>query len=79
MGIAVIAIASLISAGYVIWAVRRAFHSEISPVVAKSNFDMSAPEFIALAIYAVLIVVFGVYPQPIFDIANNAFAMFGGM
>ena len=77
--IAVIAMASLISAGYVIWAVRRAFHSEISPVVAKSNFDMSAPEFIALVVYAIAIVLFGVYPQPIFDIANNAFAMFGGM
>jgi len=77
--IAVAAMASLISAGYVIWAVRRAFHAEISPVVAKSKFDMSAPEFVALCVYAVLIVLFGVYPQPIFDIANNAFAMFGGM
>jgi NADH-quinone oxidoreductase subunit M len=77
--IAVAAFASLISAGYVIWAVRRAFHAEISPVVAKSKFDMSAPEFMALCVYAVLIVLFGVYPQPIFDIANNAFAMFGGM
>jgi NADH-quinone oxidoreductase subunit M len=77
--IAVAALASLISAGYVIWAVRRAFHAEISPVVAKSKFDMSAPEFLALCIYAVLIVYFGVHPQPIFDIANNAFAMFGGM
>jgi len=77
--IAIAAVASLISAGYVIWAVRRAFHAEISPIVAKSKFDMSAPEFIALCVYAVLIVLFGVYPQPIFDIANNAFAMFGGM
>jgi NADH-quinone oxidoreductase subunit M len=77
--IAIAAVASLISAGYVIWAVRRAFHSEISPVVAKSKFDMSSPEFMALCIYAVLIVLFGVYPQPIFDVANQAFAMFGGM
>jgi len=77
--IAVAAFASLISAGYVIWAIRRAFHAEISPIVAKSKFDMSGPEFVALVIYAVLIVLFGVYPQPIFDIANNAFAMFGGM
>ena len=77
--IAVVAIASLISAGYVIWAVRRAFHSEVSSIVAKSNFDMSAPEFIALVVYAIAIILFGVYPQPIFDIANNAFAMFGGM
>jgi len=77
--IAVAAFASLISAGYVIWAVRRAFHAEISPIVAKSNFDMATPEFIALVMYAVLIILFGVYPQPIFDVANNAFAMFGGM
>jgi len=76
--IAVIALASLISAGYVIWAVRRAFHADISPIVEKSNFNMSSPEFIALCVYAVLIVLFGVYPQPIFDIANNAFAIIGG-
>ena len=77
--IAVIAIASLISAGYIIWAVRRAFHAGMSPVVAKSSFHMSGFEFVALLVYAFFIVLFGVYPQPIFDIANNAFAMFGGM
>ena len=77
--IAVVAMASLISAGYIIWAVRRAFHAEISPIVAKTNFTMNGMEFLALCVYAFLIVMFGVYPQPIFDIANNAFAMFGGM
>jgi NADH-quinone oxidoreductase subunit M len=77
--IAVAAVASLISAGYIIWAVRRAFHAEISPIVAKTNFTMNGMEFLALCVYAFLIVLFGVYPQPIFDIANNAFAMFGGM
>ena len=77
--IAVAAVASLISAGYIIWAVRRAFHAEISPIVAKTNFTMNGMEFLALCVYAFLIVFFGVYPQPIFDIANSAFAMFGGM
>ena len=77
--IAVIAIASLISAGYVIWAVRRAFHAEMSPIVAKSKFEMSGFEFMSLSIFAFFIVLFGVYPQPIFDAANKAFAMFGGM
>ena len=77
--IAVAAVASLISAGYIIWAVRRAFHAEISPIVAKTNFSMNGMEFLALCVYAFLIVFFGVYPQPIFDIANSAFAMFGGM
>jgi NADH-quinone oxidoreductase subunit M len=77
--IAVAAVASLISAGYIIWAVRRAFHAEISPIVAKTKFTMNGMEFLALCVYAFLIVLFGVYPQPIFDIANSAFAMFGGM
>jgi len=76
--IGVIALASLISAGYIIWAVRRAFHAEVSPLVAKTHFSMSGPEFLALSIYAFLIVLFGVYPQPIFDMANSAFAMIGG-
>jgi len=77
--IAIIAIASLISAGYVIWAVRRAFHAEMSPIVAKSKFDISGFEFLSLSVFAFFIVLFGVYPQPIFDAANKAFAMFGGM
>jgi NADH-quinone oxidoreductase subunit M len=77
--IAVIAIGSLIAAGYVIWAVRRALHAEMSPVVAKSHFDMGGFEFMALVIFAFFIILFGVYPQPIFDMANSAFKMFGGM
>jgi NADH-quinone oxidoreductase subunit M len=77
--IAVIALASLISAGYIIWAVRKAFHAEESAVVAKTHFSMSGAEFLSLVIYSVLIVLFGLYPQPIFDLANSAFAMFGGV
>ena len=77
--IAVIAIASLISAGYIIWAVRRSIHGEISPIVAKAEFKMSFPEKAALAIFALMIVYFGVQPQPIFDLANKAFSFLGGM
>jgi NADH-quinone oxidoreductase subunit M len=40
---------------------------------------MSLAEKFALAIYAFLIVYFGVNPQPIFDIANQAFSWLGGM
>jgi NADH-quinone oxidoreductase subunit M len=77
--IAVIAIASLISAGYIIWAVRRSIHGEISPIVAKAEFKMSFPEKAALAIFAFMIVYFGMQPQPIFDLANKAFSFLGGM
>jgi len=77
--IAVIAIGSLISAGYIIWAVRRAIHGEMSPIVQKADFSMSFPEKAALAIFALLIVYFGIQPQPIFDLANKAFSFLGGM
>jgi len=40
---------------------------------------MSLAEKLALAIYAVLIVYFGINPQPIFDLANKAFSFLGGM
>ena len=77
--IAVIAIASLISAGYIIWAVRRAIHGEMSPIVQKAGFTMSYPEKAALAVFAFMIVYFGIQPQPIFDLANKAFSFLGGM
>jgi len=77
--IAIIALGGLISAGYIIWAVRRAIHAQPSELVLKSNFSMSFAEKFALAIYAFLIVYFGVNPQPIFDVANQAFSFLGGM
>ena len=77
--IAVIALGGMIAAGYIIWAIRRAIHGEMSEIVAKSSFNMSIPEKVALAIYAFVIVYFGVNPQPIFDLANQAFSFLGGM
>jgi len=77
--IAVIALAGLISAGYIIWAVRRAIHGSMGERVINANFSMSLPERLALFIYAILIVYFGINPQPIFDLANKAFSFFGGM
>jgi NADH-quinone oxidoreductase subunit M len=77
--IAVIAVASLISAGYIIWAVRRSIHGEMSPLVEKVQFNMCFAEKTALAVFALLIVYFGVQPQLIFDLANKAFSFLGGM
>ncbi len=77
--IAVIAVSSLISAGYIIWAVRRSIHGEMSPIVQKAEFRMSFPEKAALGVFALLIIYFGVQPQPIFDLANKAFSFLGGM
>jgi NADH-quinone oxidoreductase subunit M len=77
--IALIAVSGLITAGYIIWAVRRSIHGEISPVVEKATFTMSMPERVGLSIFAFLIIFFGIYPQPIFDLANSAFRFLGGM
>ncbi len=77
--IAVIALGGLISAGYIIWAVRRAIHGEPSELVMKTNFSMSFAEKFALAAFAFLIIYFGINPQPIFDVANQAFSFLGGM
>jgi NADH-quinone oxidoreductase subunit M len=76
--IALIAIASLLSAGYIIWAVRRALHGEPSKRVLQADFSMSRAEQLALGIFAFLIVYFGIQPQAIFDLANQAFAFMGG-
>ncbi len=77
--IAIIAAAGLITAGYIIWAVRRSIHGEMSQIVERSSFGMSTPEKAALTIFATLIVYFGIAPQAIFDLANKAFSFLGGI
>ncbi|MEO1958100.1 MAG: NADH-quinone oxidoreductase subunit M [Nautiliaceae bacterium] len=77
--IAVIALAGLISAGYIIWAIRRVIHGPMSERVAKADFSMHFAEKFALSVFAFLIIYFGINPQPIFDLANKAFSFLGGM
>ena len=76
--IALIAVASLLSAGYIIWAVRRALHGEPGERVAQGDFAMSTAEKTALVVFALMIVYFGIQPQGIYDLANQAFAFMGG-
>jgi len=75
---ALIAIASLLSAGYIIWSVRRALHGEPGERVLAADFSMSMAEKTALVLFALMIVYFGIQPQGIFDLANQAFAFMGG-
>jgi len=51
----------------------------MSPLVEKTHFSMSFPEKFALALFALMIVYYGIQPQPIFDLANKAFSFLGGM
>ena len=58
----IVALASMIGAGYIIWTFRRVIYGEMSETVKKSNFKMNKVEFLALIIFAVLIVFFGLFP-----------------
>ncbi|WP_295420478.1 NuoM family protein [Sulfurovum sp.] len=69
-----IALGSMIGAGYIIWTFRRVIYGEISQTVRKSDFRMDHVEFAALVIFAVLIVFFGLFPSTLFDVINAAFA-----
>jgi NADH-quinone oxidoreductase subunit M len=70
----VIALGSMIGAGYIIWTFRRVIYGEMSPAVQRGDFRMHPVEFAALAIFAVLIIWFGLFPSELFDVINQAFS-----
>jgi NADH-quinone oxidoreductase subunit M len=69
----IIALGSMISASYFIWTFRRVIYGEMSSLVVKSDFHMAKPEFLSLIIFAIFIIAFGLYPQPLFEMINQAF------
>jgi len=70
----VIALGSMIGAGYIIWTFRRVIYGEISETVRKSEFRMHPVELGALVLFAVFIVWFGLFPSELFDVINRAFS-----
>lgn len=76
--IALIALGSMLSAGYLIWTFRRVIYGETSALVIASDFSMVRMEFLSLIVFAVIIVLFGLYPQPLFDAINHAFSGYVG-
>ena len=72
----IIALSSIISASYLIWTFRRVIYGEMSKLVLKSDFHMPRVEFLSLMIFAVFIVLFGIYPQPLFEMINQAFSAY---
>jgi NADH-quinone oxidoreductase subunit M len=69
----VIALGSMVGAAYIIWTFRRVIYGEMSDAVKNGDFTMNRVEFSALVIFAVLIVLFGIYPSAIFDTVNLSF------
>ena len=75
MGLIVVALGSMIGAGYIIWTFRRVVYGEKSALVEKSDFRMNRVEFAALILFALGIVGFGLFPSVLFDTINAAFGM----
>jgi len=74
--IAIIAIGSMIGAGYMIWTFRRVIYGEMSSVVENTNFKMNIFEFLALIVFTLLIIVFGIFPNILFDMINPIFQQY---
>jgi NADH-quinone oxidoreductase subunit M len=74
----IVLLGSMLSAAYLIWTFRRVIYGQMSEVVIKSDFNMSKPEFLALLIFATFILLFGIYPQALFDMINQAFSVYSG-
>jgi NADH-quinone oxidoreductase subunit M len=73
---ALVALASMLGAGYVIWTLRRVIYGTMSAVVEKTDFRMNKFEFFALALFALCIVLFGLFPNLLFTYINTAFVQF---
>jgi NADH-quinone oxidoreductase subunit M len=74
--LALVAAAALLASGYMIWTFRRVIYGERSQAVANGNFAISKPEFAALALFVLLILLFGLFPQLLFGGINKAFAAY---
>ena len=69
----VILLASMLSGAYLIYSFRRVIYGEMSALVQESDFRMPKVEFLSLLIFGLLILFFGLYPQPLFEMINQAF------
>jgi len=74
--LAAIALASMIGAGYIIWTFRRVIYGEMSEVVAKTKFSMNPMEFLALLVFTLFIIGFGLFPSILFDAINPIFSSY---
>jgi NADH-quinone oxidoreductase subunit M len=76
---AVVALGSMLGAGYIIWTLRRVIYGGMSEVVEKTNFSMNPFEFLSLMVFAVLIILFGLFPNLLFEYINPAFSQFSSL
>ncbi len=73
---AIVVVASMLASGYIIWTFRRVIYGQMGKIVQETNFKMNNMEFLALIIFAFFIILFGIFPNLLFDYINPAFAQF---
>jgi len=73
VALALIAVGSILSAAYLIRTFRRVIYGECSPLLSSSDLRPDAPLFAVLVVFALLILLFGLWPQPLFDLINPVF------
>ena len=73
---AIVALGSMLGAGYIIWMFRRVIYGEMSEVVKATKFSINPIEFISLLIFALFIILFGLFPNLLFEYINPAFSQF---
>jgi NADH-quinone oxidoreductase subunit M len=60
----------ILGAAYTLWMVKRVFYGEIGNAHVAALKDLNRREFFILSVLAVLVIGFGVYPQPITEMTH---------
>jgi len=66
----------ILGAAYTLWMVKRVFFGEIANVLVAELLDINQRELLILGILAILVIGFGVYPQPITEMTHATVAQF---
>ncbi len=72
----IIALGSMLGASYIIWTFRRVLYGEMSMAIENSDFTMNRMEFLALLLFALMVVLFGLFPSLLFELITPAFSQF---
>jgi NADH-quinone oxidoreductase subunit M len=76
LAMVIVAFGSILGASYIIWTFRRVIYGEMSSLVEKTDFSINFMEFMALVVFVVFILLFGLMPDLLFGYINSAFAHF---
>jgi len=60
----------IFGAAYTLWMVKRVFYGEVANEKVAALKDLNGREFLIMTILALLVLVLGVYPQPLTDMTN---------